>query len=208
MLRDRGLVGTFFVDPDQIDNGQSTAEQLKDMRGNGWSIQAYSGVNMADLLADYGPNAVVGRLNHLKSGMAAKGLNAVSLAPTSRSWNTQLRDLTAGIFSAVRANHDTSTWQSYPIADPLFVKQGATASLSSADTVASLNSQLDALQASKGLWVVVVHKVGDDADPAFSVRSDVLAGFLDRLVLDSKAGKVRVATFESALHPEYRPKKN
>lgn len=206
MLRARGLIGTFFVDPGTVDNGESTTAELSEMRSAGWSIQAYSGVNMANLLADSGPNAVIARLNNIKATMAAKGFDISSIAPVSRAWNSQLRDLTAGIFSGVRANNDTSAWQSYPVIDPMLFTKGGTASLSGADTVASLGEQIDSLQASRGLWIVVVHKVGDDADPVFSVKSAVMAGFLDRLAADAKAGKVRVVTFEKALIPEYRAK--
>lgn len=200
MLRDRGLQATFFVDPDTVDNGQATTAQLNEMRSNGWSIQGYTGVNMVNLLAASGPNAVVGRLNGMKATMSAKGFDITAIAPASRAWNQQLRDLTQGIFTSVRANIDTTAWQSYPIADPLYVTKGATPSLSSTDTSTSMRAQLDSLEAGSGLWVIVVHKVGDDADPAFSIKSAELKGFLDRLAADAKAGKVRVAKFENAIY--------
>lgn len=200
MMRERGLPGTFFVDPDTIDNGQATTAQLTEMRTNGWSIQGYTGLNMANLLAASGPNAVLARLNSMKTTAASKGFDITAIAPASRAWNQQLRDLTAGIFTSVRANIDTTSWQSYPIADPLYVTKGATPSLSSTDTATSLGAQLDSLETGAGLWVVVVHKVGDDSDPAFSIRAAEMRGFLDRLAADAKAGKVRVATFDAALH--------
>lgn len=200
MMLERGLPGTFFVDPDTIDNGQATTGQLTEMRSSGWGIQGYTGLNMANLLAASGPNAVVGRLNSMKATMAAKGFDITAIAPASRAWNQQLRDLTQGIFTSVRANIDTTAWQSYPVVDPLYVIKGATPSLSSTDTAASLGAQLDNLETGAGLWVVVVHKVGDDQDPAFSIKAAEMRGFLDRLAADAKSGKVRVTTFDAALH--------
>lgn len=200
MMKARGLVGTFFIAPEMIDNGQSTTEQLKEMAANGWEIGAYSNVNMPDLLAASGANAALAKLNQIKATMAAKGFTANSLAPTSRAWNPLLRDLSAGIFGAVRANVVTTEWQSYPIPDPLYVAKGATASLSSADTAESLAAQLKSVQANNGLWVIVVHKVGDDADPIYSIKSEVMAAFLDKLAQEKAAGRVRVTTFEKSIH--------
>lgn len=195
LLKTRGLIGTFFVDPDTVDNGQATTDQLSEMRASGWSIQGYSGVNMVNLTG----TEALARMNHMKAAMSAKGFDITAIAPASRAWNQQLRDLAAGTFTAVRSNIDTSAWQSYPVADPLYPKLGATVSLNSNDSAASMGAQLDSLEAGTGLWVVVVHKVGDDADPAFSIQSAAFAGFLDRLAADVRAGKVRVTTFEKSL---------
>ncbi len=84
--------------------------------------------------------------------------------------------------------------QPYPFPDPLYVNQGGSGSLSDDDTAQSLGAQLKALK--EGIWIVVVHKVGDDSDPVYSVKEAVFASFCDALAAEVKSGRVRVVTLQ------------
>lgn len=188
IMRPRGLVGTHFATPEIAD-----AALLAELRSAGWSIQGYSGANMLDLMASGGEVAARARLAEVKRGMAAKGFNITALAPTSRAWNAQLRNLAADYYELVRVASDTEP-QPFPFPDPLYVQHGGTTSLSSADTAGSLSAQLEHLHLVGGAWIVVIHKVGDDGDPVFSISAAVFSAFCDQIAAEVLAGKLRVVT--------------
>ncbi|MDC8760849.1 polysaccharide deacetylase family protein [Janthinobacterium fluminis] len=203
IMKEYGLVGTYFNDPNYIDDRKladyATVDQLKVLQSAGWSIQGYSSVNMVKLLSSQGEDAAIAKLHQVKNGMMNLGFSIQSLAPASRDWNSQLRTLSQGIYRNVRANKNVGTLQSYPIPDRLNVRDGATASLGGNDTEDSLNKQLNYLEQSGGMLTVVIHKVGDDKDPLFSVKTEVFRALCERIAKDVKEKKLRAATFEDAL---------
>jgi peptidoglycan/xylan/chitin deacetylase (PgdA/CDA1 family) len=95
IMRARGLVGTFFVNPDTVNNTGVTSSQLQKMAAAGWSIQGYSGGNMVNLLENYGERAARDRLQQVKKAMTALGFPITAIAPAQRSWNTKLSNLAA-----------------------------------------------------------------------------------------------------------------
>lgn len=204
IMTDHGLTGTFYVDPTLIDNpAVISTTQLNTMRTNGWSIQPYSGVNMVNLYNTSGAQAAKDKLILIKSQMKAKGFIASSLAPNQRSWNAALRDLSVGIFSTVRVIDQTFTYQEQPVADPLYIRKGATNSLGGSDTVASLNTQVDDIIANKGLWTLVVHKVSDDGDVNYSISKSIFTSFMMRLRDEQQRGNLRVVHFDKILPVKY-----
>ncbi len=196
-MKARGLVGTFFVNPDVVDDpytDAATTAQLNDLHAAGWSIQAYSGVNMADLLSSGGAVAARARLAEVKRGMAARGFVVSALAPTQVAWNDELKSLAGDYFQTVRAIQGSSR-QDYPFPDPLWVKEGGQDSLSSHDTAQSLSASLDHWEAVGGIWTLVIHKVGDDADPSYSVGAADFASLCDKIAAEVKAGRVKMVTY-------------
>jgi hypothetical protein len=207
ILKARSITGTYFNDPFYIDNGQATTAQLQAMQTDGWSIQGYSGNNMVTLLTDFGAQAATDRMNEIKTDMASKGFNITILAPAQRSWNPTLRNLASGIFTHVRTVGGTvEHWQIQPVPDLLFVNDGATTSLSdNNDTISSLSAQLLSLQKSGGIWIPVIHKVGDDADPAYSINTAAFTAFSDLLRAEVLAGRLRIVNFEDLNPTLYVP---
>jgi hypothetical protein len=180
-----------FVEPDQID--ATLAGELRELQAAGWTVGAYSGVNMRNLSDTQGAGAALDKLKALSAGMAQKGFATSVLAPNQRAWGVDLAEQARGIFALVRVCGDFRAFEDWPIPAPLYMDRGGTPSLSASDTVKSLQDTLSLLIADGGLWVVVIHKVGDD-DPAYSVKTDVLRGFLDAVVRERDAGRIMVIT--------------
>lgn len=197
-MRARGLVGTFFVEPFHVDKieGAPTSAMLREMQSAGWEIGAYSGPNMVALYAQ-GEDAARAHLVALRVRMHQLGFPALSLAPNQRSWSPGLRELARGLFAFVRVA-DTAGVQPLPISDALSVRLGATASLSADDTRESLRA--DALKAVKarGLWPIVVHQVGNDCDPLYSIPEATFDAFCSDLAQLVDAGVLRAMTFAQA----------
>jgi peptidoglycan/xylan/chitin deacetylase (PgdA/CDA1 family) len=51
MMRERGIPGTYFVEPQQID--ATLAGELRELQAAGWTIGAYSGLNMRNLAENW-----------------------------------------------------------------------------------------------------------------------------------------------------------
>lgn len=195
IMQARGLVGTWFVDPDQLDgdgvSGDSAA--LAILRWHGWSIQGYSGANMVNLLAA-DPAAARARLAAVRRAMAAKGFPITSLAASQRAWSPELRAMAAEQgYQLVRVAKGRGP-QAFPFPDPLYIADGGTDSLGASDTVASLDAQLGRLLKNGGAWIVIIHKVGDPSDPAYSIDAATFATFCDHVASAVQAGKLRAIT--------------
>lgn len=196
----RGLAGTYFVDPDYVDvSGGPTSDQLTVLKMSGWTIGAYSGVNMVSTLGG-SRSAGLARLNTLKNVMAAKGFPVQSIAPNQRAWNAYLRGLSVGLFERVRVALN-STPQAYPLPDPLYINNGGTPSLDAGDTPASVNQQVtDFLASTSDLWSIVLHKVADyppgSSSHNYSTSLSTFTALLDRLKTEITAGNLRVVGYD------------
>lgn len=192
----QGLPGTYFVTPSLIDttSGPSLGTLLA-MRQNGWEIGVYSGVNMPAL--EYESRVLANnKLVALKNDMWAKGIPVTSLAANQRDWNAKCRALADGIYDRVRVVSQYGTYQTLPLSDPLWVDKGATLSLSSTDTPASLSAQVDALIANGGVWIVVIHRVSADGQqPAYTVEKSTFTSFCSKIATEVQAGTLRCVRF-------------
>lgn len=182
VMRAHGLVGTYFTHPSRLD-------AVRAGKLAGWSIGAYSMRPMTGMA----PTAARQALQELSAGMAAAGYPVRSLAAGSRLWDRDLRDAASGVFERVRVARNVTAWQALPVADPLWIDGGGTASLGEADTAASLAAQLADLQARGGLWIVVVHKVGPTGD-GYTVRRDVFDAFCAAVAREVRAGRLALVT--------------
>lgn len=213
IMKARGLPATFYVVPSLIDHPSGTlptSQQLADASQAGWEIGIYSNSNMVTMLGTLsGTPPMATPANALathqfmagqKTALEAKGFAARSYAANQRSWNARLADLSRDLFDNVRVA-DLTTPQSLPVTDPNWVKYGGSASLSGADTAASLCAQLSSVIAAGNVaWFVVGHKVGPVGDP-FTIASAEFAGFSDCLVTAQNAGQIKVLTFSQAVTP-------
>jgi hypothetical protein len=173
--------------------------------------------NMVAVYLDNRDTALA-RLKTQRDVLNAIGFNIESIAASQRAWSTQLEGLSRHLFKNVRVVDNCITnisgvcipppiWQSYPIPDRLYVRDGATASLSAGDTAITLCAQLDALiadAASTGqgkAWFIVVHKVSDpaSADPNYTVSFTEFKGFTSCLQNRVSLGKARVVRFRDAM---------
>lgn len=218
-MQTKGIPGTFFVDADHIGSpGHPIRDNLVLMAGGGWEIGArvYGTIagNEANMVAvwDNNRDVALDRLKAQKVALSALGFDIKSIAAAQRAWSPKLRGLASHLFENVRVvDNETTppTWQSYPIQDRLYVRDGATASLKSTDTAVSLCAQLDDLIAdavtsgSGKVWFVLVHKVSDPAslDPLYTVPVAEFQGFTSCLQNRIGLGKVRAVTFRSAMTP-------
>jgi polysaccharide deacetylase len=189
ILDSYGLKGTYFVTPSLVNqpSGPSTS-QLAAWHSAGHELGVYSGVNMVDLYAT-DPNSALTKLQTLKSQMAGLGFPVTSLAAAQRAWNRSCRDLAAGIFSQVRVAHEM-IWQSLPVPDRLYLREGGTASLSVTDTPTSVRNQVDLLVEQGGAWFVVVHGVATVGD-AYNVPIATLDAICERIAFHKSAGRLR-----------------
>ncbi len=193
IMRSRGLVGTFFVSPNTLENGTLAKHQLREMEHAGWSIQAYSGDDMVKFLVSHGSAATRARLIEIRDRMQAHGFSVTALAAGGCQWNDELRDLAKGIFNTVRVATGGIP-QEYPFSDPLYVKNGATGSLSGNDTVEGLTAMLDSHRLPKHVKIFMFHKIGDNDDPMYSIPLDTFSSFSDHLARKVADRQVRVIT--------------
>lgn len=163
------------------------------MKQAGWSIQAYSGDNMIKFLASEGSPATKARLIEIRDRMQAHGFPVTALAAGGRQWNDKLRDLPKGVFNTVRVASG-GVPQEYPFSDPLYVKNGATESLSANNTIDGLTAVLSSHKLPKHVQIFIVHKVGDNGDPSYSIPLDTFTSFSDLLAREVAAGQIRVIT--------------
>ncbi len=213
VMNPHGLMGTYYVTPSLVDTANGPAKSsLLAMKQVGWGIELYSGSyspsagvywNMVQLEAS---NRITANdyLIGLKNSMQTLGLPVKSIAPNQRAWNLKLRNMMVNVFDAVRVVDNSAAYQSVPVADPLWVKDGGTASLSSTDTVASLSTQVDSLIAAGNdkLLVFVIHRVSDDGlQPTLTVnKSTVFAGLCSKVGAEIAAGNLAPAIpFERAI---------
>ncbi len=204
ILARHGLVGTFFVEPQQFANTGVKWHHLREMKRWGWSIQAYTHDNLATYLAKHGPEAVRARFNEVKHALAAGGFEVDSLSVNQRDWNGDLRNLAVGIFKSVRSSSGHGP-QSYPIPDPLNVDRGSMHSLSDADTIEMLGERLKDLVTHGGVWIVVLHGVGLSGDQRYSISPLLLEQFAVLIRRYVSQRQLRATTFEQALIPARRP---
>lgn len=198
IMKKYGLVGTYFVDTLDIERGTLAPLTLRDMQAAGWSIQAYSGANMVRMLNEEGPDAVRRHFAKIKRILLQSGIAVSSIAAGQRSWNTTLAAISASKFKNVRVA-DVTEWQTIPVPDRHFVRAGGTASWSAADTGETLSSQLTDLISARALWIPVIHKVGDDADPNYSIPVSAFEAICASIAQEVAAGRVRALTFEQAV---------
>jgi hypothetical protein len=139
IMQSKGLVGTFFNDPLRVGTRPyyATKPQLVAMKAAGWEIGLYLiGPEDANLTTMYASSPTSAN-DLLKAGideMWALGFRVVSVAPTQRTWNADLAELAKYNVTGVRVVDLLGSWQTYPIPNPLYVRRGATPSLSGSDT--------------------------------------------------------------------------
>lgn len=206
----RNLVGTFYVDPFAVGGvGTLSQDQLLILLMNGFEIGAYTGnplpgMNMVQYHNEQGRTPTRAYLKSLKTKAEQIGFPVRTLAPNSRAWglggvnNLGLRNMVSDLFEAVRAPIQGPDTQELPVPDPLYVAKGGTTSFNATDTFASLSAQLDTVISEGKLWVPVVHKVGEDADPTLSISTAIFTQFCDRVAQERDAGNLRVVTFLEA----------
>jgi hypothetical protein len=198
MLNNRNLVATFFVDPDMVTSGAPgfTRDALTQLKMNGWTIGAYSGINLATAMGT-DRNIVMNRFASIISQMTALGFPVRSLAAAGRGWTTQLRNLARGTFAKVRvaSGYLPSCPQELPLPDPLFVMNGGTASLGASDTAASLDQAVTDFLQLGGFWSIVIHKVGDTPD-SYAVSTQAFTALANRLATEVAAGNLRVVGYD------------
>lgn len=215
IMKEHGLVGTFYIDPDYLERKDvvdellpmvTTTDQLREMQSSGWSIQGYTGQNMVRYLESEGPDITQKKLSGMKNIMAAKGFQITSIAAGGRAWNQKLRDMTVGMYSSVRVSANIGKWQDYPVPDPLWILDGGTTGLGHEDTPERLGQQIDSLIDSKGLWIAVAHKVGEDGEPVLSISKDHFSAFCERLANEKRSYRLRVVRIDEATTPVIKAK--
>lgn len=206
MMAQRGLVGTWYIDPATIGQpGFPSADNLMVLQINKWEIGIYSNTNMVTKLAS-GRLATKQWMTGQKGALFdATGITANSYAPNGRQWNPALAELSRDIFGNVRA--PLGGWQTYPIPDRCNISHGGTDSWGTTDTVQSLSDQLDSLISAPtpSIWYVVAHRVTDDPNDLYSIKPAVFSGFLDYVATQRDAGKLRVVTVSDSLMPPVTP---
>lgn len=195
-----GLTGTYFVDLSTIDDvGGPTFTQLTAAKAAGWEIGAYTGTNWVTAEAA-NRDTLVQLAISIKNGFYEIGLPVVSLAPNQRAWNLKLRNLMDdGVFERVRVvdNYFTNDgyFQELPVPDLLWVKDGGSLSLTTADTGESLVAQVDELIELGGLWTVVIHNVSDTGDTNYRVTPAAFNLLCNKIQNEVAAGRLRIVNF-------------
>lgn len=193
------LVGTFFVAPYTVGApDQPTRANLALMKALGWEIGAYTDDNWVTLEAA-DRLQLLDDMKALKDDMHALGLPVTSLAPNQRAWNQKLAYLVEDYFSHVRVvdifRSVSGAYQSLPVPNRLWVREGGTASLTTSDTEASLSAQVDDLIEMGGLWTVIIHRVSNVGDENYRVPIDVFTAFCAKIAAERDAGNLRVVRF-------------
>lgn len=206
--------GTYYAWYPNIVTSTPTGNQIASsdvslMKQLGWEIGAYTQDNMVTKL---GADRVATNnwLRDLDSGMNTAGFKVSTIAPNQRAWNTSLANMARGRFKGVRAPGSSTPPLSYPLTDPLFVSDGganswgsdATANAGS-NTPSAILSRADALIASGGTRIEVIHKVGNAAavaaDPIYTFLdtdfATVMSGYASRIA----SGNLTLITMEQAL---------
>jgi hypothetical protein len=194
MMDAHGIVSTFFVYFETLDTSSSypTTAQLKKFRSKGHEIGAYSGgyddgtpsgcdlrqlsqktkkINGVDV--NIGLRLARDRLLAIKASAVAKGFNPESLAPYRRAWSEPLGYITEGIFENVRAVDD-HVLQPLPVPNRHYVSKGGAPSLDNADTAETIIAQIENLCVNGGIYFMVIHQIGVDSDPNYSVQNHPL----------------------------------
>lgn len=198
IMRERKLVGTFFVDPFELGKpGTPTLDMLVEMKAAGWEIGAYSARNMPELERK-GYLKAYKHLREIKAAMEQFGFNVKSLAAMQRDWSVPLRNLARNVFENVRVAN-IQDWRDDPIADRLYVSNGGTVSLSAKDTGDTLCRTLEELSVTRRVWFPVVHQVGVDEDPLYSVPVDAFTAFCNCAERRIASGELRNMTFADAV---------
>ena len=201
----RGIfTATYYAWYPNIVSGLPTGDQisLSDltlMKMLGWEIGAYTNDNMVTKLGA-NRNDANSFLRDIDNGMDYLGFKVATIAPNQRSWNASLANLARGRFKGVRVADVTNCFQQYPIADPMYVRNGGAPSWGGADTPAIILSRIDALIADGGLGIEVIHKVGSSSDGLTIASSDfdsIMAGIASRV----SGGGLKLVTMEQALAP-------
>lgn len=206
--------GTYYVWYPNITGGTPSGNQiaLSDltlMKMLGWEIGAYTQDNMVTKITN-NRNDANNFLRDLDIGMDGAGFKVATIAPNQRSWSASLANMARGRFKGVRVATNYSSPISYPLSDPMNVADGganswgsdATANAGSNTTTAILN-RADALIASGGTRIEVIHKIGDAtavaADPAYTFLdtdfATVMSGYASRIA----GGNLQLITMEQAL---------
>lgn len=196
------FTATYYAWYPNIVTGVATGDQvaLSDltlMKMMGWEIGAYTNDNMVTKIQTNRNNAN-DFLRDLDHGMDDKGFKVATIAPNQRSWNGSLANLARGRFKGVRVADITTSFQQYPIADPMYVRCGGAPSWGGADTPAIILSRIDDLIADGGLGIEVIHKVGPIADGLTISTSDftaIMGGIASRVM----NGSLKLVTMEQAL---------
>jgi hypothetical protein len=191
-----GLVGTYFLVPSMIGTaGFPTSVNIQALKRDGWELGIYPNTNMvtqeaADRAAAY---AI---MKDMKDALLAYDIEAVSMCAPSRAWNQRLTNEIRGLYSHVRVASNTRAtlgrWANLPELNPLWMADGGTSSLSTADTGASLSATIDDLIALGGGWHCVIHQVADTGDPLFRIPIADFTTFCAKVKTERDAGNLRV----------------
>lgn len=210
IMKAHGLVGSWFVSPETIDaeSGLSISrDSLIELVTAGWTIGAYSGENMVNLLAA-GPGAALDHLVSLKQMFAGLGFPVRSLATNQRAWNISLRNMCerfpvdpesgGQLFDVVRVVNDVTSWQRMAEIDPLFINKGGIPSLAPEHNAAALNGMVDRiLCADEGtLHTFVIHKVSQESDP-YTVSTAAFTALVERLAAEQANGTLKGVTTDA-----------
>lgn len=196
------FAATYYAWYPNIVSGSPTGSQiaLSDltlMKMLGWEIGAYTNDNMVTKLGN-NRNGANKFLRDLDNGMNEAGFKVATIAPNQRSWNSSLANMARGRFKGVRVADVTNCFQQYPVADPMYVRNGGADSWSGSDTPSSILSRIDALIADGGLGIEVIHKVGAISDSLTIATPDfdaIMSGIASRVT----AGSLQLVTMEQAL---------
>jgi hypothetical protein len=194
--------------PNILATGTPTGDQvaLSDltlMKMLGWEIGAYTNDNMVTKLAD-NRNSANSFLRDLDNGMNAAGFEVETIAPNQRAWNSSLANMARGRFSGVRVADITTCFQEYPIADPLYVRNGGASSWgygpnnSGSDSSAAILARVDRLIADGGLGIEIIHKIGATGDALTFTTADFTA-VMNGIAARVAAGSLRLVTMSQAL---------
>lgn len=210
-MQAKSIPGTFFIDCDKVGvAGNPTKDNLILMAALGWEIGArvYGTISGAEanMVSVWNSNRDIcaDRLMAQKNTMHGFDFDIKSISASQRAWSPQLRGLAYHMFQNVRVADNITTpptWQTYPIIDRLYVRNGATDSWNWGATTASLTAQMDALIANGGTWFPVIHRVDTAGDPNYTVQTSVFQGFTSYLQNKIAGGLVRAVTFDAAMTP-------
>lgn len=199
IMASRGVPGTFFVNPSTIgQSGQATVGNLHEMQKNGWEIGIY--LQGAPYMVSLSPGTAWEKLRSSNQKLRDIGINVRSVAPNSRKWNKQLADMARKLWTCVRANPDVENLQTYPIADPLWIKHGGAPSWGPDDTAETLRKHINRVVGTDGLLIEVIHSISLTEGGLF-VHRDAFEAAIEYVSGLRTQNKLRVCTMAEALTP-------
>lgn len=226
LLYDRNIKATFFSQPDRMGNGtELDASALAVLKGLGHEIGLYIDainttanpvtwhdpllgvdvtvqpggiINMLMYHSVFGLPAANSRIALQHSKLKANGHNARTGCASGRRWDSLCANFSRDLFKGVRVAA-MSGYETYPLADPLYLDKGALGSLNNTVSLQTITDAMDAAVAANGILFVVVHDISASGDDAYKVDTAKLAAAMDYAVSLRTAGTARVCTLEQAL---------